>query len=137
MIILFFFILSMFIYRVGDGKELRWDYVLVLVLYGCLLLIVPFKQLLYITVSVNDDWDSQRQAREKYSYIDFYSIDYSVDEWLNYLVDESCTYLYLHEVNDYFIAKYVEAFESTDSIEIHNMYKIVATPSDIKLVSIN
>ena len=188
MIILFFFILSMFIYRVGDGKELRWDYVLVLVLYGCLLLIVPFKQLLYITVSVNDDWDSQRQAREKYSYIhdyddildytkdkvaivaqedygedyytikyeiapvkvlnfwslgqpysyiDFCSIDYSVDEWLNYLVDEGCTYLYLHEVNDYFIAKYAEAFESTDSIEIHNMYKIDATPSDIKLVSIN
>lgn len=188
MVILFFFILAMFIYQVGDGKELKWDYVLVLVMYGCLLLVVPFKQLLYVTVSVNEDWEGQRVYREKYSYIhkydeildytkdkvaiiaqedygedyytinyeiapvkvlnlwslgqpysyiDFYSVDYSVDEWLDYLVSEGCTYVYLHETNDYFMTNYAEAFENPNDIKVHNMYKIDAGSSNIRLVSID
>lgn len=188
MVILFFFILGMFIYQVGDGKELKWDYVLVLVMYGCLLLVVPFKQFLYLTVSVNEDWEGQRQYREKYSYIhkyddildytkdkvaiiaqedygedyytinyeiapvkvlnfwslgqpysyiDFYSVDYSVEEWLDYLTEEGCTYVYLHEVNDYFMENYTDAFENPNDIEIHKIYKIDAGSSNIRLVSID
>lgn len=149
---------------------------------------MPFKQLLYVTVSVNEDCEGQRVYREKYSYIhkydeildytkdkvaiiaqedygedyytinyeiapvkvlnfwslgqpysyiDFYSVDYSVDEWLDYLTEEGCTYVYLHEVNDYFMENYTDAFENPNDIEIHKIFKIDAGSSNIKLVSID
>lgn len=187
MVILFFFILGSFIYQVGDSKELKWDYILVLVLYGFLLLVVPFQQLLYITISVNDDWQGQKEAREKYSsihqyddildytkdkvaiiaqedygedyytfnfeiapvkvvnlwslgqpysMIDFYSVDYNVDEWLSYLQDEGCTYVYLHEINDYFTDNYSSAFDDPKDIETQTLYKLDCTSSDIKLIRV-
>ena len=51
-------------------------------MYGCLLLVVPFKQLLYVTVSVNEDCEGQRVYREKYSYIHKYDeiLDYTKDK---------------------------------------------------------
>ena len=51
--------------------------------------------------------------------------------------EEEKNSFYLHEVNDYFMENYTDAFENPNDIEIHKMYKIDAGSSNIKLVSID
>lgn len=175
MIILLFFVFQLLFSYIGKELSIKWDAILVVILFCGLFCVVPFKQLLYTTVQVADDWKEEQTYRsyykpihwydsvldytkdklaivaqgdyglsyytikyeitpvkvvdfwslgDPYTSVDFYSRNYTSQEWLTYLTEQGCTYVYLHQLNDYFIANHADAFENEAQIETHALYSI-------------
>lgn len=71
---------------------------------------------------------------EKYGSDDMYTKECSSDEWLNSLADEGVTHVYLHNIDELFLKRFQDAFQST--IEAGKLYELKSTKGQKYLIKV-
>ena len=68
---------------------------------------------------------------------DIWSKDTSVEEFESELIKQECSYVYIYRADEIFKEKYIDLFESKESIKNETMYKVDESGNNIKLVDVN